>query len=196
MSDDRTRVIRKPGSSTPTSVDAGKVTEVMGGEGPAPRAVHVSTDADPATRLFRPKRKEEPSPEAARVEAKTQGKVTDRMENPVVGWLVVIGGPGKGTARELGYGMNSIGRSADDRVSLDFGDEELSRNGHAVVTYDPRGRRFYAQHGGGVNLSYLDDSPLLQPTMLNGGEVLAVGHTLLKFVPFCGESFDWQDEDA
>lgn len=196
MSDDRTRVIRNPGSSTPTSVDGGKTTELMGSGDPAPRGPHVATDTDPATRLFRPKRKEEPSREAARVETHPQRKVMDRMDNPVVGWLVVIVGPGKGTARELGYGMNSIGRSPEDRVSLDFGDEEISRHGHAVVTYDPRGRRFYAQHGGGVNLSYLDDAPLLQPMMLNGGEVLAIGNTRLKFVPFCGEAFDWQGEDV
>ena len=195
MSDDRTRVIRKPGSSPPASVDGSKATEVMGGADPAPRA-NVSADADPATRLFRPQRKESPSSESARDEAKPQAKLTDRMDSPVVGWLVVIAGPGKGTARKLGYGMNSIGRSAEDRVSLDFGDEEISRHGHAVVTYDPRGRRFYAQHGGGVNLSYLGDAPLLQPMAMNGGEVLAIGNTRLKFVPFCGEAFDWQDEDA
>ncbi len=32
-------------------------------------------------------------------------------EDPVVGWVVVIKGPGRGTSVPLGYGMNSIGRS-------------------------------------------------------------------------------------
>ena len=194
MSDDRTRVIRKPGSPAPASVDGSKTTEVMGSGTPATPA-RMQTDADPATQLFRPQRKQTPPPAEARVDAKPQARVTDRMDNPVVGWLVVVAGPGKGTARELGYGMNSIGRSAEDRVSLDFGDEEISRHGHAIVTYDPRGRRFYAQHGGGVNLSYLDEAPLLQPLAMSGGEVLAIGNTRLKFVPFCGEAFDWQDDD-
>lgn len=196
MSDDRTRVIRKPGASAPASGDSNKTTEVLGSSGVPAGAPHASLDSDPATRLFRPKRKQAPTAEHAPVVTKTQSSVPDRMDNPVVGWLVVIGGPGKGAARELGYGMNTIGRSAEDRVSLDYGDEEISRHGHAMVTYDPRGRRFYAQHGGGVNLSYLDDAPLLQPTVMNGGEVLVIGNTQLKFVPFCGEAFDWQDDDA
>lgn len=195
MSDDRTRIIRKPGSSPGGTADGGKTTEVMGGSD-SPTTPHAPTDADPATQLFRPKHKAAPSPEAGGAKAAAQTQVTDPMENPVVGWLVVIAGPGKGAARELGYGMNSVGRSVEDRVSLDFGDEEISRHGHAVVTYDPRGRRFYAQHGGGVNLSYLDDAPLLQPMAMDGGEVLAIGNTLLKFVPFCSEAFDWQDPDT
>lgn len=190
MSDDRTRVIRKPGSRG--AVDESRTTEVLGGDN-RPSATPMAGDRDPATKLFRPKRKEPTVPADSPRDAAPQASVKDRMDNPVVGWLVVIAGPGKGSARELGYGMNSIGRSSEDRVALDFGDEEISRNGHAIVTYDPRGRRFYAQHGGGVNLSYLDDAPLLQPMAMTGGEVLSIGNTRLKFVPFCSEAFDWQD---
>lgn len=50
--------------------------------------------------------------------------------------------------------MNSIGRASDERVALDFDDELISRKGHAIVTYDPKGRKFYIQHGGGYE-SYL-----------------------------------------
>ena len=32
------------------------------------------------------------------------------MDDPVVGWLVVVEGPGKGRAVQLGYGSNSLGR--------------------------------------------------------------------------------------
>lgn len=117
----------------------------------------------------------------------------DAMTDPVVGWLVIIDGPGKGHALQLGYGMNSIGRNQHERVCLNFGDEGLSRNQHAIVTYDPRGRKFYVQHGGGKNITYLDDNPLLVPTELQGGESLLVGKTTLRFVPLCGEHFDWQD---
>lgn len=195
MSDEKTRIIRRPGASAPATPgpDPQRTTEVLGGRG---AAVPPPSDPDPATRLFRPTRKATPNPEASRPESAAPSPNRDRMDNPVVGWLVVISGPGKGAARELGYGMNSIGRSSEDRVALDFGDDEISRHGHAMVTYDPRGRRFYAQHGGGVNLSYLDDVPLLQPTLLSGGEVLMIGNTRLKFVPFCSEAFDWQDVDG
>ena len=118
---------------------------------------------------------------------------TDAMSDPVVGWLVIVEGPGKGRAMQLGYGMNAIGRGATDRVQLDFGDDQISRGEHAVVTYDPRGRKFYVQHGGGTNLTYLEDAPVLTPVELPALSHIAIGNTVLRFVPLCGDKFDWQD---
>ena len=118
------------------------------------------------------------------------------MDDPVVGWLVIVEGPGKGRAVQLGYGSNSLGRGATDRVKLDFGDDQISRNGHAVVTYDPRGRKFYVQHGGGTNLTYLGDRPVLAPTELPAQGRIGIGNTVLRFVPFCGFAFDWQDSEG
>ena len=126
-----------------------------------------------------------------------EGTVVDPgMDDPVVGWLVVVEGPGKGRAIQLGYGSNSLGRGATDRVKLDFGDDHISRNGHAVVTYDPRGRKFYVQHGGGTNLTYLGDQPLLTPTELPALSHIRIGNTILRFVPLCGAGFDWQDSEG
>ena len=118
------------------------------------------------------------------------------MDDPVVGWLVVVEGPGKGRALQLGYGSNSLGRGATDRVKLEFGDDQISRNGHAVVTYDPRGRKFYVQHGGGTNLTYLGDQPVLAPAELPPRGRIGIGNTVLRFVPFCGTEFDWQDSEG
>lgn len=115
------------------------------------------------------------------------------MDDPVVGWLVVVEGPGKGQAVPLGYGSNSLGRGTTDRVKLDFGDDQISRSGHAVVTYDPRGRKFYVQHGGGTNLTYLGDQPVLVPAELPALSHIGLGNTVLRFVPLCGAEFDWQD---
>ena len=117
------------------------------------------------------------------------------MDDPVVGWLVVVEGPGKGHAMQLGYGSNPLGRGATDRVKLDFGDDQISRNGHAVVTYDPRGRQFYVQHGGGTNLTYLGDQPVLAPVELPALSHIGIGNTILRFVPLCGAEFDWQDTE-
>lgn len=113
-------------------------------------------------------------------------------EDPVVGWLVIVNGKGKTKVLTLGYGMNSIGRSPDERISVNFGDEKISRNKHAIITYDPRGRKFYVQHGGGKNLTYLGDQVLLVPMELKGGEEILIGQTTLRFMPLCGEHFDWQ----
>src|SRR5688572_26193414 len=80
----------------------------------------------------------------------------DPMKDPVVGWLVVIFGPGRGASLNLGYGRNSIGRGDEERVSLHFGDEQISRIGHAILTYDPRSRKYFLQAGQGPNLTYIE----------------------------------------
>ena len=113
------------------------------------------------------------------------------MSDPLVGWLVVISGPGQGNFVRLGHGMNSIGRAEGQRCRLDFGDTEISRKMHATVTYDPRGRKFYLMHGGGQNLTYIGETPVLQPALLTGGEIISLGKTTLKFIPLCGPDFDW-----
>ena len=119
----------------------------------------------------------------------------DAMDDPVVGWLVIVSGPGKGRALSLGYGTNTIGRGETDRVRVDFGDNRISRGGHSTVTYDPRGRVFYVQHGGGTNLTYVNDKPVLTPTEISALTHITMGDTVLRFVPLCGKDFDWQDQD-
>ena len=117
----------------------------------------------------------------------------DQMADPIVGWLVVIAGPGTGQVCRLGYGSNSLGRGDYCRVRLDFGDNQISREEHATVTYDSRGRKFYLQHGGGKNLTYLNDDPVLVPTVLEAMMDFSIGDTTLRFIPFCGPEFDWED---
>ncbi|MCX6966660.1 MAG: FHA domain-containing protein [Verrucomicrobia bacterium] len=120
----------------------------------------------------------------------------DPMADPLVGWLVVIAGPGQGNFARLGHGMNSIGRAEGQRCRLDFGDTEISRKVHATITYDPRGRKFYLMHGGGQNLTYLGETPVLQPALLTGGELISLGKTSLKFIPLCGPDFDWSQQQG
>jgi hypothetical protein len=148
-----------------------------------------SSDAneEPHTRIYRPKAAASAAPSGT-----APGDTpSDFSGEPVVGWLVVIDGPGRGQSLKLGYGVNTIGRGPDSRVSLDFGDEQISRQGHAMLTYDTKGRKFYIQHGGAANLTYLGDAPVLQPHEIKGREVIGVGNTKLVFVPFCGPEFEW-----
>jgi hypothetical protein len=113
------------------------------------------------------------------------------LDNPVAGWLAVIGGPGKGCIANVSYGVNPIGRDASQKIVLDHGDERISRCEHALLTYDPANRNFHIQHGGGTNLTYLNGEALLTPTKLVAGDQIGVGETLLRFVPLCSELFDW-----
>ena len=116
----------------------------------------------------------------------------DLPEGPVVGWLVVVEGPGRGKSVTLGYGMNPIGREPGNRVVLPFGDMQISRSKHATLTYDPRGRKFFIQHGESSNLTYVGELPVLSPVELKPGELIRLGDTtVLKFIPLCGDDFNW-----
>jgi hypothetical protein len=139
-------------------------------------------DGDSDTKIFRP---------SSKGSAQAEGQTDNFVIEPVVAWLVIIDGPGKGNFVKLGFGMNAIGRSSESRVSIDFGDDQISRENHASLTYDAKNKKFYIQHGGGANLTYLGDSPVLQPFELKGNEVISIGNTKLYFVPFCGANFNW-----
>lgn len=118
----------------------------------------------------------------------------DPMADPVVGWLVSVAGPGKGSVLQMGYGRNSVGRGADVRLRADFGDQEISRTAHCIVTYDPKSRKYFLQGGEeSANLTYLNDAPVLQPTEIGAGAQIQIGSTTLRFVPLCDSEFEWQD---
>jgi len=110
---------------------------------------------------------------------------------PVVGWLVVIEGEGYGRDLRVVYGMNKIGRDSSNEIVIDFGDETISRENHAILIYDYQNNLFFFQHGGGQNLSYLNNQVVLQPAQLKSGDIIGVGKTKLKFIPLCDDSFKW-----
>ena len=113
-----------------------------------------------------------------------------------VGWLVVLDGMGKGASLQLYHGLNTIGRGESQTVQLDFGDEQISRENHCSIAYDERNRQFFVQHGGGRNLTYLDDQPVLSSTPLSSSAKISLGGTVLRFIALCGDDFDWSDLDT
>src|SRR5215475_7246951 len=114
--------------------------------------------------------------------------------DPVAGWLVVVKGPGRGGFRPIFVGMNSIGRDIGQRISLNFGDDMISREQHAFIAYDEEAGRFYLQHGGKANLVRLGGRLVLSPTDLRPYDLIRIGKTTLQFIPFCGSDFTWSDE--
>lgn len=115
------------------------------------------------------------------------------VSDPVVGWLVVVKGPGRGNALCLGYGFNSIGRDSSQRVQLNFGDSQISRLNHVRLLYDVKSRKFTMTLGDGVNPSYVRGETLLGPTELKSGDRIQIGETELLFIALCGEDFEWSD---
>ena len=119
----------------------------------------------------------------------------DPMQDPPVGWVVIVRGPGRGVVATLGSGRNPVGRGAESRIRLDYGDTTISRE-HTVIVYEPKQRNFHLLPGDGRNLTYVDEEPVLQPRELAGLEQLQVGDTVLRFVPLCGDGFSWDEEEA
>lgn len=178
--DNKTRILR-PQEPTATS-GASDLTRKVGGDTAKPQ--EGSRSDDPSTRMIS-------SHSPRQSEEATSGGGYELA----AGWLVVIAGPGRGCSREIYYGMNSIGRGAEERIPLDFGDTTISRDAHAYVVFDEKQSDFYIQHGGKSNLVRLNDAPVLAPQPLKNGDVIEIGATKLRFVPLCGEDFKWEASD-
>ncbi len=112
---------------------------------------------------------------------------------PVVGWIVIVKGPGTGRSLGIGAGQNIVGRGEEARVRLPNVDRKISRS-HARIIYDPRARSFAIGAGDGQNLTYVNGVLLETRMALLGGELIELGDdTHVRFVPFCGPDFDWSD---
>ncbi|MEL6640243.1 MAG: FHA domain-containing protein [Pseudomonadota bacterium] len=111
-----------------------------------------------------------------------------------VGWIVVIDGPGRGESFSLLAGMSQIGRGEDQAVQLDFGDNSISRTNHAAIVYDADTKEFLLGHGGKSNIVRLNDKPLISNETLKSGDTIRIGETVLRFVAFCDQSFNWSND--
>jgi hypothetical protein len=158
----------------------------------------VPPDDTPQTRVMRPGVSRQPAPEGGSrtqlVRGKTMVRRTEFHQDPVVAWLVVIGGPGLGAFRPIYEGNNTVGRSPRQRIAIDFGDETISSEEQAYIRYDSVDRRFLlVPNLAKTNIVAVNDSKPTAAVELNAMDVITMGHTQLVFVPFCGQDFDWAE---
>lgn len=112
---------------------------------------------------------------------------------PVVGWLVAVSGFCRGTDFRIHTGYNFIGREAGD-ICI-HGDNTISAEKDANVTYVPQTKRFYIAHELGKNVLLVNDLPVIGGSVeLHNYDVITIGTTKLVFVGLCGEKFSWGDE--
>lgn len=113
-------------------------------------------------------------------------------KDPVVGWLVVVGGPGIGNYRPIFEGNNALGRSAQNRIPIDFGDEAISSDEQAYIRYDSSDRSFlFVPNLAKTNVVSVNNLKPTGAVALSHMDVIVMGRTQLVFVPFCGAEFDW-----
>lgn len=124
--------------------------------------------------------------------AASAGTVID----PVVGWLVVIKGPGRGAARDIVTGRNSLGRAAGQDIRIDFGDPAIAPQGHLYIVYDEEGREFVVEDGKQKVVVRLNGKLLTETMPIGNGDDLRIGATTLRFIALCGPGFDWHEPEA
>lgn len=116
------------------------------------------------------------------------------VTDPVVGWLVIVGGPGLGSYRPVFEGNNTIGRSASNRIALDFGDEAISADEQAYLRYDSNDRSFLlVPNMSKTNIVSLNTTRPTSAVEIKAMDVITMGRTQLVFMPFCGPEFDWSE---
>lgn len=159
---------------------------------------HVEFEAPPTTKVVRPvapERKEEDVEEMTRTKLVRGKQKVERgafAQDPVVGWLVIVGGPGIGSYRPVFEGNNTIGRAATNRIPIDFGDDAISAEEQAYLRYDSADRSFlFVPNLAKTNVVSVNDKRPAAPVVLQGMDVILMGRTQLVFVPFCGPEFDW-----
>lgn len=114
--------------------------------------------------------------------------------DPVVGWLVCVNGSDQGRDYRIHSGRNFIGRDPKMDISIQ-GDQTISRERHAIISYDPRANSFRLSPGESHGLVYHNSEMVDMPTPLHPYDLVEVGETTLLFVPFCGEQFKWEQKE-
>jgi hypothetical protein len=183
---------------TPASLSAAEAArEVKAQTSLKPQDKHLEFGSPPTTRVVRggpPKVEATGSPRTQLVRGKVQVKRGEFEQDPVVGWLVIVGGAGMGSFRPIFEGNNTLGRATTQRIPLDFGDDTISSEEQAYIRYDSAARSFlFVPNLAKTNVVSINDKRPTGAVELNQMDVITIGRTQLVFVPFCGAEFDWAE---
>src|SRR5712692_7679933 len=111
--------------------------------------------------------------------------------SPVVGWLVCVEGPERGQDYRLHMEKNFIGRSSGMDIMI-AGDDAVSREKHAAITFDPKKKMFWLQPGDSTGLAYLNEELVNTPAQIKADDVIELGKSKFVLVPFASKKFQWE----
>jgi hypothetical protein len=193
----------EPQVAAPQPAPVSAAEAVREAKSPTRESRHYERE-EPTTRVVRAA----PVPVAPKAEAASSGDApktqavrgrpkvshTAFHQDPVVGWLVVVGGPGLGAYRPIYEGNNALGRGKSQRIPIDFGDDTISSEEQAYIRYDSSDRSFlFVPNLSKTNIVSVNDRRPTGAVLLRAMDVITMGRTQLAFVPFCGEEFDWSE---
>jgi len=119
---------------------------------------------------------------------KTVGIYKKKGWDPVTGWLVCVKGPEKGRDYRLHAGRNFLGRAPQMDISI-ADDQQISREHHCSVVFEPKGRMFLLVPGSSI--TYLNGKQVSEAEALKSGDSIDAGASEFIFIPFCGEEREW-----
>lgn len=128
------------------------------------------------------------------VNGESKGNIPEKKPeqiDPVVGWLVCIKGEHFGESFVICVGMNSVGRSEKNRIVVKR-DPSISREKHAIITYEPKHHQFYIKPGDSSGLTYVNEEYITETKHLVAKDVLELGNSKFMLIPLCGEDFFWE----
>ena len=164
-----------------------------------PIAAQADSEGPPTTRVLRADKARAPSvepssPRTVLVRGKQQIARDGFERDPVVGFLIVVGGPGLGAFRPVFEGNNTIGRLPQNRIPLDFGDDAISGDAQAYLRYDSNDRSFlFVPNLAKTNVVSVNEKRPTGAVPLQPMDVITLGRTQVAFLPFCGGEFDWSE---
>ena len=109
--------------------------------------------------------------------------------NPVVGWLVCLEGAEKGRDYRIVSGRNYVGRAVENNICI-ADDDNISRQRHFCIVYDPRSHRFFAVPGDSASIQ-VNGEVKFSKHLLQDGDIITCGGSKLCFIGFCKEGRDW-----
>ena len=110
--------------------------------------------------------------------------------NPVIGWLIGIKGAHKGRSYEVKQGRNFIGRSTAMDICLS-GNSKISRDRHAIITYDPRSKKCFLQPDETRDLIYINDELLFGPMPMKHNDIIVLADEEFVFLALQCDKADW-----
>lgn len=178
---------------SPSAAEAARMARNAATGRPA-KAAMTPADADgpPTTRVIRAEAAKAERTQLVRGRQPIARGTFER--DPVVGFLVVVGGPGLGAFRPIFEGNNTVGRQESNRIPLDFGDDAISGEAQAYIRYDSNDRSFlFVPNLAKTNVVSVNEKRPTGAVELNAMDVITLGRTQVAFVPFCGGEFDWSE---